>query len=185
MALEGLFGTNSLQPYTRTFSNTPENARQYGFNLPVSSGTNTDYLNALKSIQDQINKKNQARETEIRGIMDNIISMYQPGGGFGAGYEQQLNTQKTRDVASATQNLVSSGLSNTTNMANLSKSWERDVGAPARLKLEDIRTQALSGALSQKAQFIEGIQDQPVDYLSLMQYIAKAAAGGVSPVMSF
>jgi hypothetical protein len=173
--------TSNLQPYTRTFANTPENAQKYGFTLPTNttnqnSSINQSYLDELKKIQTQVNEKNAAREKEIRSIMDNIISMYQPGGGFGAGYEAQLNTQKTRDVASASQGLVSSGLSNTTNVSNLAKGWERDVGSPARLKLEDLRTQNLSSAMSQKANFIGSINESGVDYSSLMQMIMKGAS---------
>ena len=93
-----------------------------------------------------------------------MVGMYAPGGGFGAGYEAQLERTKTRDVASGTQQLISSGLYGSTTAAGLGKAWEEDVGAPARLRLEDLRKQKYADVLSQKASFVERIQDLYPDY---------------------
>ena len=70
---------------------------------------------------------NEKRLAEVKGIYDEIIGRYKPGGGFGAGYEAQLGRAKTKDVASGAQSLVSSGLYGTTQTAGLGKKWEEEV----------------------------------------------------------
>lgn len=112
------------------------------------------------SATDVANAKNQAREDEIRNLIDDIIGVYEPGGSFGKGTEAMLERQKTKDVASGTQQLISSGLYGSTMTAGLPKKWEEEIGMPQRAKLEDIRMQAYTGALGQKAGFIERIEDQ-------------------------
>jgi hypothetical protein len=130
----------------------------------------------LEQMTQDVNKANKERETEIRGIMDDIIKMYQPGGAYGAGTEAELNRQKQKDVASATGSLVSSGLFGTTLTAGLPKKWEEEIGIPARMKLEDVRYGALTSALQAKAQFIENIQNEFPDYGMLSQLYAQGAS---------
>ena len=120
--------------------------------------------NSVSGMTQSARKANLSREREIRGYYDEMVGMYAPGGGFGAGYQAQLERTKTKDVARGTQQLISSGLYGTTTAAGLGKSWEEDVGAPARLRLEDLRKQKYSDILGQKASFVERIQDLYPDY---------------------
>ena len=130
----------------------------------------------LEQMTQDVNAANKEREKEIRGIMDEIIQMYQPGGAYGAGTEAMLNRQKQKDIASATGSLVSSGLFGTTLTAGLPKKWEEEIGVPSRMKLEDVRYGALTSALQAKAQFIENIQNEFPDYGMLSQLYAQGAA---------
>ncbi|KKL18495.1 hypothetical protein LCGC14_2474940, partial [marine sediment metagenome] len=88
--------------------------------------------------QDAANLANQKRYEEAIALYSDIVEQYKPGGAFGTGFEAQLERQKTKTVAGQTQSLVSSGLYGTTQTAGLGKKWEEEVGAPARLKLEDL-----------------------------------------------
>ena len=118
-----------------------------------------------------------ARETEVRGLLDEIIQMYGPEGKYGQGTLAMLEQQKKRDVAAASQALVSSGLSNTTMPAGLAKKWESEVGMPSRMKLEDVRYGHLAQAIGAKAQFITDIEDENLDY-RLLSELYKTQYGG-------
>jgi hypothetical protein len=118
---------------------------------------------------------NLAREKEIRGIYDSIISRYEPGGAFEQSQLQQLGVQRAQGVGQATQNLVSSGLYNTTKAAGVGNAWERDVGTPARMRLEDIMTTRRNEAQGEKAGFIERITNA---YPSTDPLMAAANAQG-------
>jgi hypothetical protein len=135
------------------------------------------WLQEGASSTDIANAKNKAREDEARSIYDKIIGTYAPGGEFGKGTEAMLERQKTKDTASATQQLISSGLYGSTMTAGLPKKWEEEVGMPSRLKLEDLRYGAWTSALGQKAQFITGIEDQSPSY-ELMAGLSQAAGYG-------
>jgi len=134
--------------------------------LPTEQAAAKTQLSAIESKREA---KVAAREQEVRSIFDDIIAMYSPEGAYGQGTLAMLDRQKTRDVASATQSLVSSGLFNTTQQAGLGKKWEEEVGMPTRAKLEDVRYGALAGAKAQKAQAISNIEDQQIDYNLIAQ----------------
>jgi len=121
---------------------------------------------------EQVRLSQEQRKTAIEEIFDKVISMYSPGGAFGKGYEAQLAGQKVQDVGSAKQSAISSGLYG---LRNYGQEWGATVGAPARLKLEDIKMERLSSAMMGKAGFLEGIQEPYPDYSTLMQ--ATAAQG--------
>lgn len=123
--------------------------------------------------QELQNRKTKARETEARGLLDQIIGMYAPGGTYGQGTEAMLDRQKTKSVASGSQALVSSGLYNTTQTAGLGKKFEEEVAMPTRVKLEDMRMQNYSQALGQKANLVTGISESPMDYAMLANLIAQ------------
>lgn len=112
---------------------------------------------------------NLKRYSEAMQIYDEIISRYRPGGGFGEAALGQLETQKVRDVGKETQQLISSGLYGTTTMGATGRRWEEAVGAPTRLKLEDIQMQRLSEAQVGKAGFIERREDIGPDYSMIAQ----------------
>jgi len=130
--------------------------------LPVFAHKKTEVAwdgSAKKTATERANEAAAKRESEVRGLLDEIVGMYAPGGDFGAGYEAELARTKTQDLARGTQALISSGLYGTTMAAGLGTAWEEAVGAPSRLKLEDVRTQRYAEALGQKAGFIERIED--------------------------
>jgi len=81
--------------------------------------------------------------------------------------------------------LISSGLFGTQAAAGVGMQWERTVGAPARLRLEDIMMQRLSQAQIGKAQAIERREDIYPDYGLMSQLIAQVAAAprGVTRIM--
>jgi len=123
---------------------------------------------------EQANQAALKRETEIRGLLDQIIGTYAPGGAYLKGSEAMLEREKQKYLGSATQNLISSGLYGTTMTAGLPKKWEEEVGIPSRLKLEDLRTQAYTGALGQKADFINQIQENVPSYETIANLTAKS-----------
>lgn len=127
----------------------------------------------VTQMETETKQANKARENEIRQILDEIIGMYRPGGAFGQGTEAMLERSKTKDIASAQQSLVSSGLFNTTQTAGLGKKWEEEVGMPTRAKLEDVRYGQLGSALGQKAGFVERIENQYPAYDMLAQMLMK------------
>ena len=131
---------------------------------------------SLGKMETEARTRTEAQEKEIRGLLDQIIQLYQPGGGFGKGTEVMLNRQKEKDLGSATQGLISSGLFSTTLTAGLPKKWEEEVGMPSRLKLEDMRYGALSQAVGQKAGFVERIQNMYPDYGMIAGLQAKASS---------
>jgi hypothetical protein len=130
---------------------------------------------AFAAKEKQAKADNLAREKEIRGIYDSIISRYEPGGAFEQSQLQQLGVQRAQGVGQATQNLVSSGLYNTTKAAGVGNAWERDVGTPARMRLEDIMTTRRNEAQGEKAGFIERITNA---YPSTDPLMAAANAQG-------
>lgn len=134
-----------------------------------------DIIANFMAQQAAANRANQIRYAQALKLYDQIVEQYQPGGGFGAGWEAQLGRQKTKDVASGEQSLVSGGLFGTTVTAGLPKKWEEEVGQPARLKLEDIRMERLSGALQAKAGLIERREDVGPDYSMIAQLASQAA----------
>lgn len=121
---------------------------------------------------------NIKRQKQIESIFDEVIARYQPGGTFGKSYLQQLGAQKVRDVGAGTQNLISSGMYGTTTTAGLPTKWEAEVGAPARLKLEDIQMERLSQSQLGKASFLERIEEPYPDYSSLLQASAASGSAG-------
>lgn len=116
---------------------------------------------------------NLARKTEIGGIMDEYISMFQPGGAFGKGFEAQLNLQKVQDTSKTAQSDISRGLYG---IRPYEQEWEATVGSTARLKLEDLRMQNLAQALMAKAGFLENINEPYPDLSNLMNATAAGAS---------
>lgn len=147
-------GLDPSQPYTVT--------KQYG-----GGGISGEYSSARQA--------NEQRYAQAMAIYDEIIKRYQPGGTFGKAALGQLETQKVRDVGRETQQMISSGLYGTTTTAGLPTKWEAEVGAPSRLRLEDIMMQRLSQAQIGKAGFIERREDVYPDVGAYAGYEAQAA----------
>lgn len=139
------------------------------------------FANLMGSIEKEYaaaRSANEKRYKEAMAIYDEIITRYQPGGGFGKAALGQLEKQKVRETGAGMQQLISSGLYGTTTAAGLGKQWEEEVGAPSRLKLEDIMMQRLSQAQVGKAGFMERRQDVYPDVGALAGYAGQAAAAG-------
>jgi len=118
---------------------------------------------------------NIRRQQQAEAIYDEIIARYGPGGTYGRAAEALLERQKIGDVGAGAQRLISAGLYGTEVGGGLERAWEAEVGAPARLRLEDIKMERLSQAQLGKAGFVERIEDVGPDYGMMMQYLAQAA----------
>ncbi len=118
---------------------------------------------------------NLQRYKEATGIYDEIVSMYEPGGGFGAGYEAQLEQTKVKDVGSSIQQNISSGLYGVQTTGGAANRWEAEVGQPARLRLEDLRRERYTGALEKKAGVIERREDEYPDQGLIASLYAQAS----------
>lgn len=116
---------------------------------------------------------NIKRQKAVESIFDEIIKRYRPGGEFGKSYLQQLGAQKTRDVGAVSQSDISRGLFG---IRPYGQEWESTVGAPSRLKLEDLMMERLSTAQLGKAEFLQKIEQPYPDYNSLMQTEASRAS---------
>jgi len=92
---------------------------------------------------------------EITGLLDKIIARYKPGGEFGEAELALLKRAKTKSLAETAQSLVTAGLSGTTAGVGAGGKWEEETGMPARLQLEDIRSQRLVEAMGAKAGYLE------------------------------
>ena len=137
----------------------------------------------FQQAQERARAANETRYQQGLDIFDRIIERYKEGGTFLQSTEAQLERGRTKSVAQGMQALVSSGLSSTTQAAGLGKKFEEEVGAPARLQAQDISSQRLSGAETQKAGFIERREDVGPDYAtiaSLAQTIGSAPQRTIS-----
>ncbi len=145
------------------------------------STTTSGFTDTMAGIEGQYQEAlaaNEKRYAQAMAIYDEIISRYTPGGGFGKAALGQLEEQKVRDVGAETQAQISGGLFGTSVTAGLGTKWESEVGAPARLRLEDIMMERLSQAQLGKAGFIERREDVYPDVGAAAQYAAQAGAAG-------
>lgn len=133
-------------------------------------------LNSLAQSQAMATSANLKRYDQAMKIYDTIIENYSPGGAFEKSTLSQLSKQKKTDVGQEQQQLISGGLYGTTTAAATGRRWEESVGAPARLKLEDLQMQRLSEAQLGKAGFIERREDVGPDY-SMLANLAQMGAG--------
>lgn len=164
----GSFGNNPSRGssgFTRTRELSPMEKRRAGI---VDAPQLAQQTSAAIS---RTNAATKERETESRGLLDQIIGLYRQGGGFGKGVESSLERERTQTLATGGQSLVSSGMYNTTQLAGLSTQFAENVAAPTRLKLEDMRMDRLAGALGQKSSFVEGISNEQPDYRLLAQLL--------------
>lgn len=134
-----------------------------------------DIIAKYESAAEQAKAATAKREAEVTSIYDEIIARYGPAGTYGRAAEALLERAGEKAVGLGTQQLISSGLYGTQMGGGLRTAWESEVGAPARLQIEDIKMERLSQAQLGKAGFVERIEDAYPDYGSLMQYAAQAA----------
>lgn len=131
--------------------------------------------------EEEARAANIRRQEQVTSIFDEIIARYGPGGTYGAAAEALLGQQKIRDVGAVTQRDITRGLYG---IRPYEQEWEAAVGAPARLRLEDIKMERLSQAQLGKAGFLERIEEPYPDYGALMQAVSAqaGAAGGEAGV---
>lgn len=117
---------------------------------------------------------NIARREQIGSIYEDIIGGLQaPDSPFRKATEMQLETTKRGDVGAGAQRLISSGLYGTEQAGGLETAWEAQVGAPARLKMEDIIAERTREAKLGKAGFLERIEEPYPSYGLLAQLAAQ------------
>lgn len=144
-----------------------------------------DDLIAQFQVQQQTaNAANEQRYQEGLALFDQIIKQNESGGTLEKATEAAIGRGRTKAVAQGTQSLVSSGLSNTTTAAGLGKKYEEEVGTPARLQAADIAQQRLSGAIRDKAGFIERREDVGPSYSDIAGLAKSIGAGRQSRTIS-
>jgi len=132
-----------------------------------------DILDKFEKAQEAAATANQKRYEQALAIYDEIINRYGPGGTFMAGAEAELEKRKERDVAAEMAHSISTGMYGTTRPGTAGRRWEAEIGAPSRLKLEDIRMERLSQAQVGKAGAIERVEDVYPDYAMMAQLVSQ------------
>lgn len=144
-----------------------------------STGSSSSPLNQLAGRLEgeyaSAKSANIERYNQALGIYDEILADYAPGGKFGAGYEEQLERTKTKDVGSEIQQNISSGLFGVQTTSGAASRWESEVGQPARLQLEDMRLGRYSQARLDKAGVIERREDEYPDMSLIASLYAQAS----------
>jgi len=118
-------------------------------------------------------RANIQRRKQIEAMYDKMMGMVGPGGAFEKRGLGEIESARTKGVGQQMQQMISGGMYGTTTAAGIGKQWEADVGAPARLRLEDIMQQRQLGVMGQKAGFLERIEDVYPDYSALLQMLAR------------
>lgn len=134
----------------------------------------------LQKQQESANLANQKRYDQMLAIYDEVINRYQPGGSFEKAGLAQIEGQKVQDIGQETQQMIGSGLYGTTTTASLPSRWESQVGSKARLNLEDVMMERLSGAQLGKAGAIENVSDTGPSYDLIAQLAMQRGQGSVS-----
>jgi len=132
----------------------------------TQGGAFEDLLAKYEEMGAGVKKSQEERRKTVEAIYNEIIARYRPGGTFGKSYEEQLQFQKTQDVGATAQRDISRGMYG---IRPYEQEWERTTGAPARLKLEDIRMERLSQAQTGMAEFQERIEEPYPDYSALAE----------------
>lgn len=151
--------------YTRTFQTPAQRQRAVGGYGGVVAG--------FGRAAERARRANIARKQQIESIYGEMMKRYQPGGAFERAGLGQIERTRTKGTGKEMQHMISSGLFGTTTAAQTGQRWEAEVGAPSRLRLEDIMQQRLTGIQQQKAGFLERIQEPYPDYSKLMGAIGR------------
>jgi len=149
-------------PETRTFQTWAQQA-------VARRGTYGGVARGFSRAAERARKANLARKQQIESMYGEMMKRYQPGGAFERAGLGQIERARTKGVGQETQHMISSGLFGTTTAAQTGRRWEAEVGAPSRLRLEDIMQQRLTGIQQQKAGFLERIKEPYPDYSALMR----------------
>lgn len=130
-----------------------------------------------QSAYDVAKQENEKRYDQGLDIHNKTISMYSPDGSYGAGAMASYNQGKDKARSRFMQGLVNAGMANLTRGGGYDKSYEKEVGNNFRLNLADRRTDALSGAYANKANWIFNREDQYPDtsmYVQLMRQLGES-----------
>lgn len=172
------FGESPQQSWKRVMSGFTKPYREAGtrvgsqaarINLQRRQGVTAGFGRAAEKAR----QANLARKQQIESMYGEMMKRYQPGGAFERAGLGQIERAKTKGTGKEMQQMISSGLFGTTTAAQTGRRWEAEVGAPSRLRLEDIMQQRLTGIQQQKAGFLERIQEPYPDYSKLMQGIGR------------
>jgi hypothetical protein len=155
---------NNFQPYTRTTSN--NSGSSYRNSLLQQ------YAQMMIKAQNEANAANEKRYKEGMTGYQNIADMYAPGGSFGQGANAMYERGKTKNLATAGQNLISSGLGGTTISAGLPSKYEEEVGTPFKLQLQDLMTSKYAEAMGNKLGFLERKTEKGPDFSQIAQILA-------------
>lgn len=162
----------ALQPYTVTRAATPRETAVYNAQQAQKNKDPNSLYSQITTAMNTTNASTKKRETEIRGLYDQLMNIYSAGGSYGQGTKAALEQERKTTLASGGQSLISAGLYNTTGLAGLSTQFSQNVAAPTLAKLEDLRMDKIASILGQKASFIENITDQQLDYTQLANILA-------------
>lgn len=127
----------------------------------------------MSAQQTSANQANLQRYSQMMDIYNQVIARSQPGGAFQKAGLAQIESAKTKGVGQETQSLISGGMFGTTTAAGVGRKWEAEVGAPARLRLEDVMEQRRTTAQLAKAGAIERREDVGPNYAALLQTLAR------------
>jgi len=163
--------SSGLKPYTRTFSTGGATNTSSSFNRLLSQ---------FQAKEKEARASNLKRYEQAMSIYDQIIARSQPGGAFEKRALGEIERRKTKGVGQEMQQLISSGLFGTTTAATAGRRWEAEVGEPARMTLEDMMEQRVTGAQQAKAGFIERRQDPYPDY-SMLANVASSVGSSQTP----
>lgn len=115
------------------------------------------------------------RYVEAKNLYEENLAQFAPGGGFGAGYEAQIQQAKKTAVGEGMQHQISAGLYGVQSTGALGQQFESKVGMPARLQLEDLRRTKYGDALKDLAGVIERREDEYPDARLIADLYLQAA----------
>jgi len=133
----------------------------------MAQGISAEYESARRA--------NEMRYAQAMQIYNEIIARSQPGGAMEKAGLAQIEAAKTKGVGQEMQQMVSSGMYGTTTAAGVPARWEAEVGAPARLRLEDVMEHRLTQAQLAKVGGIERREDVYPDVGAAAEYERMAA----------
>lgn len=173
MALKEMVGRaqSSWQRMMSGFSSS--NVGKKGVSRPTVSPSYGGAIGQISAQQASAKQANIQRYAQIMAIYDKVIERAGPGGAFEKAGLGDIERARTKGVGQETQQMISSGMYGTTTAAGIGRGWEADVGAPARLRLEDIMERRLTTAQLGKAGAIERREDVYPDYSALLQMLAR------------
>lgn len=119
---------------------------------------------------------NLKRYGEAKGIYDQVIGLFKPGGAFDIGTEADIDRARTKSVAQGAQALVDTGLYPTTQTAGLTKKFEEEAALPHRGRQTQYRVGQQAEAMRGKAGVIERREDPYPDMDLIAQLVAQASS---------
>jgi len=138
--------------------------------------TTEDLIGQFQTQADEANRMNEERYTQGLGIHEQIVGMFGPESQFGAGYMDQYQRERDRQLATQEQNMISRGLYNTSSATGMASDYEQRVGVPFRMQLADMQMTKQAEALQGQAGFIERREDTPPDPALMANLVSQAEA---------